>query len=619
MYITTFYSFKGGVGRSMALANAAVELAKRGRRVLAVDFDLEAPGLDTFDILRPKDDVPGIIDFVQGYLDANRAPDAREFMSRLLAVGDHEGELWIMPSGAQRTGYAARFNDIDWADLYEKRDGYLLFEDLKAQWEQTINPDYVLIDSRTGHTDIGGICTRQLPDAVAILFFPNEQNLRGLIKVVGDIRVESEEPRKKEIDLHFVMSNVPDLDDEDRILAGKIDAFRQQLEFKDELTIVHRYDSLSLLNQAVFTKDRPRSRLAEEYRHLVRKIVRGNLTDRDGALDYIKRTGARWRRRGVAHESPERTGLKLHEIEDLHSGDGDVLFALGTFFEHDRQLERAALLFNRAIVAGCDEPEAFLKRGRVRKDNDDPAGATEDALHVLQVDGLPPPLAREAIRLVGDESAEDAARSAAVMSLDADGRIWLADVLAGSLKEVKVGVSILEPLVENEEVPTERRGPAKATLALRCLALGDCARARRLLGREARDAGSMDIQDSFNLAMAAWGETGERDVKPFARVVELHGVDEGFDNANYYQCVAVANWAVGENTSALEFVERARAMVEAERGREFSCWRYYRVPAIEFLRDLDELTALIGGDTSRRPRFMTLAAAPISSEDSAGS
>ncbi len=604
MYIATFYSFKGGVGRSMSLANAAVELASRGRRVLAVDFDLEAPGLDTFDVFRPRDPVPGIIDFVHEYLDSDRAPDVREFMAKLAPVGDGAGELWIMPSGAQRATYAAHFNDIDWVQLYEKGDGYLLFEDLKAQWEQALSPDYVLIDSRTGHTDIGGICTRQLPDAVAIFFFPNEQNLRGLTKVVRDIRAEGDEPRKKNIELHFVMSNVPDLDDEDRILAGKIDAFQQELEFRDELSIVHRYDSLSLLNQAVFTKDRPRSRLAEEYRHMVRKIVRGNLADRDGALDYIKRTGARWRRRGVMHESPERTSQKLHEIEELHSDDGDVLFALGTFFEHDRQLERAALLFNRAIVAGCDEPEAFLKRGRVRKDNDNSIGATEDAAHVLQLEGVPPPLVREAIRLVGDERAEEAARSVAVRSLDVDGRIWLANVLTGSLKEVEAGASILEFLLGDEKVPREGKGPARATLALRCLALGECARARRLLDPEGRDVKDMDIQDAFNYAMAAWGERGEIDAGAFARVVELHGQDEGFDNPNYHQCVAVANWAVGESSSALEYVERARGTVEEERGREFSCWRYYRVPATEFLRDLDEISAMIGGDVSRKPRFM---------------
>ena len=63
MYITTFYSFKGGVGRTMALVNATVALAKRGRRVLVVDFDLEAPGLDTFDLFRSPKPVPGVIDW----------------------------------------------------------------------------------------------------------------------------------------------------------------------------------------------------------------------------------------------------------------------------------------------------------------------------------------------------------------------------------------------------------------------------------------------------------------------------------------------------------------------------------------------------------------------------
>ena len=74
MYITTFYSFKGGVGRTMALVNATVALAKRGRRVLVVDFDLEAPGLDTFDLFRSPKPVPGVIDFVAEYLLSGQAP-----------------------------------------------------------------------------------------------------------------------------------------------------------------------------------------------------------------------------------------------------------------------------------------------------------------------------------------------------------------------------------------------------------------------------------------------------------------------------------------------------------------------------------------------------------------
>src|SRR3954464_9633363 len=46
--VVTFYSYKGGVGRTFATANIAVLLAKRGKKVLLMDWDLEAPGLDEF-------------------------------------------------------------------------------------------------------------------------------------------------------------------------------------------------------------------------------------------------------------------------------------------------------------------------------------------------------------------------------------------------------------------------------------------------------------------------------------------------------------------------------------------------------------------------------------------
>ena len=256
----------------MALVNSAVELAQRGRKVLVVDFDLEAPGLDTFDIVRPKAKTPGVIDFVGEYLETGQAPEIERFVSMTTTVDG----LWIMHSGTQQ-GYAASFGQIDWQELYERRDGYLLLEDMKAQWKQMIQPDYVLIDSRTGHTDTCGICTRQLPDAVIILFFPNEQNLRGLTKVIRDIRLEANAPAKRTIATHFVMSNVPDLDDEDNTLRGMLGRFKTNLGFEAEPQVIHRYDSLSLLNQVVFTRDRPRSRLAREYCSLVDQIVGGKL------------------------------------------------------------------------------------------------------------------------------------------------------------------------------------------------------------------------------------------------------------------------------------------------------------------------------------------------------
>jgi MinD-like ATPase involved in chromosome partitioning or flagellar assembly len=46
--VITFYSYKGGTGRSMALANVACLLSRMDRRVLVVDWDLEAPGLHRY-------------------------------------------------------------------------------------------------------------------------------------------------------------------------------------------------------------------------------------------------------------------------------------------------------------------------------------------------------------------------------------------------------------------------------------------------------------------------------------------------------------------------------------------------------------------------------------------
>src|ERR671915_437657 len=69
--VITFYSYKGGTGRSMALANVAWILASNGKQVLMLDWDLEAPGLHRYfsPFLFDKDltDSEGIIDFVSNY------------------------------------------------------------------------------------------------------------------------------------------------------------------------------------------------------------------------------------------------------------------------------------------------------------------------------------------------------------------------------------------------------------------------------------------------------------------------------------------------------------------------------------------------------------------------
>ena len=605
MYVTTFYSFKGGVGRTMALVNAAVALALRGRRVLVVDFDIEAPGLDTFDVLRPREEVPGVIDFVTQYLESGQAPNAADFIGECPAIGEQGGSLWIMPSGRNET-YATNFNQVDWGALYDRHDGYLLFEDLKEQWNRTAEPDYVLIDSRTGHTDTSGICTRQLPDSVVVFFFPNEQNLRGLADVVSDIRSEAEEPRTKSIDLHFVMSNVPDLDDEDRILESKIKAFQDRLDFRRKPMVVHRYDSLSLLNQVVFAKDRPRSRLANEYRDIVREISARNWDDRDGALEYIRRAGRRWR--WIEDDSILTREEMLNKIETVHMDDGEVLFRLAELRESDRQPESAALLVNQAIDAGFDEPDAYLKRSRIREENDDLDGASEDTWFVLNCDLVAPPMAREAIRRWARLRScvpKEVVEFPAVRSLKLGDKFWLAKTFNRSFEDLSIAVSLLEQVLDASDVPTQLHKNARHSLGLSYMGLGDCSDAARTFRSEEQNIEDLSVDDAFNYGMAIWGASGIREKEVFQRVVDLDQSNVRKDKVlNYLQCMAIAYWAAGDNGTAMEYVERAQRAVGSLRGRtEFSCWRYLQVSAESFEADLGEIRALIDGGCSRMPGF----------------
>ena len=79
--VVTFYSYKGGTGRTMALANVAWILAANGHKVLAVDWDLESPGL--YKYFRPFLDraaitaTPGIIELISDYAWAATSGEAR--------------------------------------------------------------------------------------------------------------------------------------------------------------------------------------------------------------------------------------------------------------------------------------------------------------------------------------------------------------------------------------------------------------------------------------------------------------------------------------------------------------------------------------------------------------
>ncbi|MBC7924781.1 MAG: hypothetical protein H7039_03915 [Bryobacteraceae bacterium] len=176
----------------MALANVAWILATNGLRVLVIDWDLEAPGLHRYfhPFLADKElsESPGLIDFfcdfhTEAHLPGNeknwhlRYTDFIGYSQSLeWDFGDDAG-IDFVPAGQQGPAYSVRASSFDWREFYSKLGGGVLLEALKRQLREDY--DYILIDSRTGITDVSGLCTVHMPDDLVVCYTLNRQSMQG--------------------------------------------------------------------------------------------------------------------------------------------------------------------------------------------------------------------------------------------------------------------------------------------------------------------------------------------------------------------------------------------------------------------------------------------------------
>jgi MinD-like ATPase involved in chromosome partitioning or flagellar assembly/Tfp pilus assembly protein PilF len=309
----TFYSYKGGVGRSMALANVAASLAQSGRRVLMIDFDLEAPGLDSFEEFTVPKGRTGVVEYVCHYLETGQVAPITEYVHEIHPVNPAdptkpkpqplEGKLWLMTSGAKDDSYNRKRLSIDWAELYDRHSGAEFIENFKAEIEDTYRPDYVLVDSRTGLTDVGGVCTLHLPDLVVLLFALNEQNLQGISSVGRVLRDSEKSPQ-----IIPVATPVPNLSgDREAMVEQRLERAKELLG--TEVKHVLPYSFMVALKERILVWDEPRhSILSHRYGEVADALREANP---DG-LDFLQR-GIREALEGFDLERAEEIGRLLKQ------------------------------------------------------------------------------------------------------------------------------------------------------------------------------------------------------------------------------------------------------------------------------------------------------------------
>jgi len=223
MRIITFYSYKGGVGRTLAAANFALYLAKLGLKTVVIDFDLEAPGIDAkFPLLTelPKDQ-RGILDYILDYQLNNDDPGSIQQICLQVPIDsldntDNTVPLWLIPAGQYLSEeYYRKLSLLDWSLIFsENRNGVAFFKQFLAHIKQELEADFVIIDSRTGITEIAGLCTQQLADEVVILSSLSAESIR-VTKHIKRLIQQSKVAKalEKSIDVKVVVSRVPKPED----------------------------------------------------------------------------------------------------------------------------------------------------------------------------------------------------------------------------------------------------------------------------------------------------------------------------------------------------------------------------------------------------------------------
>ena len=114
--------------------------------------------------------------------------------------------------------------------FYEKHHGGNKIEQLRNEFLEKY--DFILIDSRTGLTDFGGICTIHFPDILILLFTPTEQSLEGVIDVAKKaVSAQMNLPYDREKLLTFPVPTRVDSNTEFQITQDWIKRFANELDF----------------------------------------------------------------------------------------------------------------------------------------------------------------------------------------------------------------------------------------------------------------------------------------------------------------------------------------------------------------------------------------------------
>lgn len=374
MKTITFYSYKGGVGRTLALVNIANLLVELGKKVCVLDFDLEAPGLiSKFSYYISSPIKQGLVDYIYEFASNKQLPSIRDYFIDIPLKNDKKN-LTLIPAGnPDSSHYWQKLSRINWWNLFYEKDseGIEFFLNLKEQIQNDLNPDYLLIDTRTGITEMSAMTMSILADRVVILSANNDENITGCIRVLDALTQENNDLFGNKKSIHFVLTRIPkeygDKQMQITIMAEqKISMIKNIIQNNGkELTssnIIHSDRELEkdeLFNN--FQRDDLQTASALEYLDLYYSILSQDFTenDRNNYDKYVKYTSLiRKASKNLYSKNAEFQTIISHIIDKYPDYSTPYILLARHYIEID-QFEKAINLCKTALKKKDKTGEAY--------------------------------------------------------------------------------------------------------------------------------------------------------------------------------------------------------------------------------------------------------------------
>lgn len=398
MKTITFYSYKGGVGRSLALANIANKLAEFGKKVCLLDFDLEAPGLHIKfgDSIEKKKIKKGIVDYIYEFTNNNNVPDnILDFVTDIDLFQEKSKKISLIAAGdTSNKSYWKKLALLNWRKLFYEKDsmGVDFFYNMKAQIAEQIKPDFLLIDSRTGITDIAGITMSILADEVVLFAANNKENLDGIGQVLNFLTVPENSVSDTPPKINVVLSRIPFFTDpkdkhiEVNIKHAAIRSLNSSLKAKDEkyqiekVFVIHSDPELEMQERF---KIKPNSNalaavnyvpITSDYLELFEAITSGTIVEAEiQTLENYRKAEMLYQKALNASEAADKIKL-LNEVTTLYPNHHNAYLYLGAIHYQSGDFAPALVNFNKTseITSQYDDEIGFLRVSIYYKQKDYP-------------------------------------------------------------------------------------------------------------------------------------------------------------------------------------------------------------------------------------------------------